>query len=115
MLDADMPCLCSYRFAVTGMLQRRQQHSTAQAFAEWQLYVTARNDLRSIGARLAEQTKLNSLKLCFCEWWQQCEQQQASRLQKMAARVLQHWKVPPTLLTVCTCCGGKCVCRCMSV
>ena len=65
MLDADMPCLCSYRFAVTGMLQRRQQHSTAQAFAEWQLYVTARNDLRSIGARLAEQTKLNSLNSAF--------------------------------------------------
>ncbi|DBB13037.1 TPA: hypothetical protein ACH3X3_005771 [Trebouxia sp. C0006] len=81
------------RLAITDMLQRRQQHSMAHAFAEWQLYVAAKYNLRSIGARLAQQTRLNALKLCFGAWREECEQQQTSRLQKMAARVLQRWKV----------------------
>ena len=102
MVNADRSSLCSYRFAITAMLQRRQQHSTAQAFVEWQLYVAARNYLRSIGARLAHQIRLNGLKLCFGAWWQEGQQQQArlyaarqQLLQKTAARVLQHWKVLP--------------------
>ncbi len=77
------------------MLQRRQQHSTAQAFLDWQLYVAAKHNLRSIGARLAQQTRLNALKLCFEAWREECEQQQTSRLHKMATRVLQRWKVRP--------------------
>ncbi len=97
-----MLCLCSHRIAITAMLQRRQQHSTAQVFAEWQLYVAARNDLRSIGVRLAQQIRLNALKLCLAAWWQECQQQQAKLyaarqqlLQNTAAKVLQHWKVRP--------------------
>ncbi|KAL0029905.1 hypothetical protein WJX77_006762 [Trebouxia sp. C0004] len=88
------------RLAVKDMLQRRQQHDTAQAFASWQLYLAARNEVRSIGARLAQQTRLNTLKHHLAAWWQECQQQQASRLQQMAARVLKRWKVRP-LLTVC--------------
>jgi len=100
--NANRSSLCSYRFAVTAMLQRRQQHSMAQAFAEWQLYVAARNDLRSIGARLAEQIRLNVLEHHLAAWWQECQQQQARLytarqqvLQNTAARFLQHWKVLP--------------------
>ena len=102
MVNADRSSLCLYRFAVTAMLQRRQQHSMAQAFDEWQLYVTARNNLRSIGARLAEQTRLNVLEYHLAAWWQECQQQQArlyaarqQLLQNTAARMLQHWKVRP--------------------
>ena len=90
-----MSSLFSCRLAITDMLQRHQQHSMAQAFVEWQLYVAARNQVRSIGARLAQQTRLNALKLCVEAWREECEQQQTSRLQKMAARVLQRWKVRP--------------------
>ncbi|KAA6423426.1 MAG: hypothetical protein FRX49_06487 [Trebouxia sp. A1-2] len=81
------------RLAIKQLLQRHQQHSMAQAFVEWQLYFAAKNDLRSIGARLAQQTTFNTLKLCFGARWQECHQQQASRLQRMAARLLQRWKV----------------------
>ncbi len=102
MVNADRSSLCSYRFAITAMLQHRQQQNMAQAFVEWQLYVAARNDLRSIGARLAHQIRLNALKHHLAAWWQECQQQQvrlyAARqqlLQNTAARVLQHWKVPP--------------------
>ncbi len=97
-----MFCLCSHRIAVTDMLQHRQQHSMAQAFANWQLYLAARNELRSIGARLAQQTRLNALKHHLAAWWQECQQQQArlyaarqQLLQNTAARVMQHWKVGP--------------------
>ncbi len=90
---ADMSFLFSRRLAVKEMLQRRQQHNMAKVFVGWQLYVAARNDLRSIGARLAHQMRLNALKLCFGAWREECQQQQASRLQKMAARLLQRWKV----------------------
>ena len=102
MANAYRPSLCLYRLAVTAMLQRRQQHSMAQAFDEWQLYVAAKHSLRSIGARLAEQTRLNILEYHLAAWWQECQQQQArlcaarqQLLQNTAARVLQHWKVPP--------------------
>ena len=95
------PCAL-YRLVVTDMLQRRQQHSMAQAFAEWQLYVAARNDLRSIGARLAHQIRLNALKHHLAAWWQECQQQQArlyaarqQLLQNTAGRALQYWKVRP--------------------
>ncbi len=78
------------------------QHSTAQAFAEWQLYVAARNDMRSISARLAEQIRLNTLKHHLAAWWQECQQQQArlcaarqQLLQNTAVKVMQHWKVSP--------------------
>jgi len=90
-----MSSLFSCRLAVKDMLQRRQQHNMAQAFAGWQLYVEAKHNLRSISARLAQQTRLNALKLCFGMWREECKQQQASRLQKMAARVLQRWEVRP--------------------
>lgn len=92
---ADMSFLFSCRLAIKQLLQRHQQHSMAQAFVEWQLYFAAKNDLRSIGARLAQQTTFNTLKLCFGARWQECHQQQASRLQRMAARLLQRWKVRP--------------------
>jgi hypothetical protein len=102
MVDAGRSSLCLYRLAITDMLQRRQQHYTAQAFDEWQLYVAARKHLRSIGARLAEQTRLNVLEYHLAAWWQECQQQQArlyaarqQLLQNTASRVLQHWKVRP--------------------
>jgi hypothetical protein len=95
LLHADMSSLFSCRLAVKDMLQRRQQHNMAQAFAGWQLYVATKHNLRSISARLAQQTRLNALKLCFGMWREECKQQQASRLQKMAARVLQRWEVRP--------------------
>ncbi len=101
MANADRSSLCSYRLAVTDMLQRRQQHSMAQAFDEWQLYVAAKH-LRFIGVRLAEQTRLNTLEYHLAAWWQQCQQQQArlyaarqQLLLNTASRVLQHWKVWP--------------------
>ncbi len=102
MVKADRSSLCLYRLAITDMLQRRQQHSVAQAFDEWQLYVAARNKLRSIGARLAEQTRLNVLEYHLAAWWQECQQQQArlcaarqQLLQNTAVKVMQHWKVSP--------------------
>ncbi len=102
MVNADRSSLCLYRLAITDMLQRRQQHSTAQAFVEWQLCAAAKHNLRSIAARLTEQIRLNVLEYHLAAWWQQCQQQQArlyaarqQMLQNTAARVLQHWKVLP--------------------
>ena len=80
------------------MLQRRQQHDAAQAFVEWQLCVAAKHNLRSLGARLAEQTRLNALKLCFGAWREECEQQQTTQASEDGCMSVAALEGAPVLL-----------------